>query len=91
MIEMLNYIIEVIIENKRLAKDPEGETVYRELVNKGGYDDVISVRSGKYLRFVVSAQSHEEAKKKIDELCNDLRIYNPIVHSCKISVRGNIT
>ena len=57
---MLNYIIEVIIENKRLAKDPEGETVYRELVNKGGYDDVISVRSGKYLRFVVSAQSLPE-------------------------------
>jgi len=90
MIEMPNYVVEVIIENKRLAKDPEGETVYRELINKGGYDEILSVRSGKYLRFIVSAQSQREAKETVYKMCNDLRIYNPVVHSCKIEARGNI-
>ena len=90
MVKMQNYLVEAIIENKRLAKDPEGETIYRELINKGGYDEIISVRSGKYLRFVVNAQSQEEAKKTVYKMCNDLRIYNPVVHSCKITTRGKI-
>ncbi len=90
MAKMQKYLVETIIENKRLAKDPEGETIYRELINKGGYDEIISVRSGKYLRFVVNAQSQEEAEKTVYKMCNDIRIFNPVVHSCKIIARGKI-
>ena len=84
-----DYIVEAIIENKKLAKDPEGETIYRELVNKGGYDDILGVRSGKYLRFIVNAKSSEAAEKIVYDMCNDLRIYNPVVHSLQVTVRGN--
>jgi len=81
------YEIEVVIENKPLAKDPEGETILRDLVIRGGYEDVTSVRSGKYLRFAVEAQTHEEAKSRVYKLCNDLRIYNPVVHTCSIKAK----
>ncbi|MCW3975733.1 MAG: phosphoribosylformylglycinamidine synthase subunit PurS [Candidatus Bathyarchaeota archaeon] len=87
---MPNYLVEVIIENKKLAKDPEGETIYRELINKSGYDEILSVRSGKYLRLNVNAQSKNDAEKIVYKMCNDLRIYNPVVHSCKIVAKGNI-
>jgi len=89
MTKACDYVVEVIIENKKLAKDPEGETIYRELVNKSGYDQIQSVRSGKYLRFIVNTKTSKDAKKLVQDLCNDLRIYNPVVHSLQVTARGN--
>ena len=81
------YTVEVIIENKPIARDPEGETIQRDLILRGGYAQVESVRTGKYVRLIVKAESPEEAKKIVFKLCNDLRIYNPVVHTCRIEVR----
>ncbi len=86
---MPNYLVEVVIENKKLAKDPEGETIYRELINKGGYDSIVGVRTGKYLRLSVNAKSKKEAEKLVYQMCNDLRIFNSVVHSCKIAAKGS--
>lgn len=86
---MDEYQVEVVIENKPLAKDPEGESILRDLVGRGGYQGVRSVRSGKYLRFAVGAEGPEEAKAKVYKLCNDLRIYNPVVHTCSVKTKGD--
>jgi phosphoribosylformylglycinamidine synthase len=85
---MFAYLVEVIIENKPAARDPEGETICRDLINKGGYEMVTSVRTGKYLRLKVKAKSEKQAKDIVYKICNDLRIYNPVVHTCAISVKG---
>ena len=82
------YVVEVVIENKPAARDPEGETIQRDLIAKGGYDFVKSVRCGKYLRMVIEAPSEEEAKRAAFEVCDSLRIYNPVAHVCRIEVRG---
>jgi phosphoribosylformylglycinamidine synthase len=82
------YLVEVVIENKPAARDPEGETIGRDLINKGGYEMVKGVRTGKYLRLKVEAKSEQQAKDLIFKMCNELRIYNPVVHTCTIQVKG---
>ncbi|MFH1328394.1 MAG: phosphoribosylformylglycinamidine synthase subunit PurS [Candidatus Bathyarchaeota archaeon] len=84
---MNTYTVDVVIENKPAARDPEGETISRDLMNKGGYTMVKSVRTGKHLRVLVDAKTKEQAKKTVFDMCNSLRIYNPVVHTCKIELK----
>ncbi|MHA1270326.1 MAG: phosphoribosylformylglycinamidine synthase subunit PurS [Candidatus Helarchaeota archaeon] len=81
------YIVEVIIENKPAARDPEGETIQKDLVLRSGYNMVKSIRAGKYLKIEVESKSSDEAKEKIFNMCNELRIFNPVVHTCTINVK----
>jgi len=83
-----HYMVEVIIENKPAARDPEGETIYKDLILKGGYEKIKSVRTGKYLKILVDANGRKEAEKIVFDMCNALRIYNPVIHTHKIRVRG---
>ena len=45
---------------------------------------VSNVRSGQYLRIYLKADSAEEAKKIVDKMCNDLRIFNPVTQNLTI-------
>jgi phosphoribosylformylglycinamidine synthase subunit PurS len=83
-----SYVVEVIIENKPLARDPEGETIHRNLILKGGYNQVTSVRAGKVLRMKVEANSPEDARAVVRKLSDDLRIYNPAAHSIQVRIVG---
>ncbi|MEM2109545.1 MAG: phosphoribosylformylglycinamidine synthase subunit PurS [Candidatus Odinarchaeota archaeon] len=78
---MNEYIIEVVIESKPYAKDPEGMTIMRDLMHKAGYELINSVRTGKFLRIKVSANNAEEAKNYVVKMINDLRLYNPVAHT----------
>ncbi|WP_309493469.1 phosphoribosylformylglycinamidine synthase subunit PurS [Candidatus Hecatella orcuttiae] len=84
---MKNYTVEVVIQNKPVARDPEGETIHRDLLLKGGYENVKSVRAGKYIQLEVQAEGPEDAEKLVFEMCNALRLYNPVVHTSRIQVR----
>ncbi|MCX8176218.1 MAG: phosphoribosylformylglycinamidine synthase subunit PurS [Candidatus Bathyarchaeota archaeon] len=84
---MKDFIVEVIIENKPAARDPEGETIKKDLIVKGGYEHVKSVRTGKYLKIFVEAENKKEAEKTVFDMCNKLRIYNPVAHTYKINVK----
>jgi phosphoribosylformylglycinamidine synthase subunit PurS len=83
-----NYTIEVVVENKPLASDPEGETIHNNLILKGGYTQVKNVRAGKLLRMKVEADSPDSASNLVKKLCDDLRIYNPAAHTCQVRVVG---
>ena len=83
---MTEYEIDVIIKNKPVVKDPEGETILRDLIHKRGYDAITSARAGKLISLKVSADSREEAEKIAYDMCNELRIYNPVVHTLDIRV-----
>lgn len=85
---MKNFTVEVTIQNKPLAQDPEGETIRKDLVSKGGFTTVKEIRSGKYLQMQVGAQSARDAKELVSRMCNELRIFNPVVHTCSIKVGG---
>ncbi len=81
-----SFTVEVVVENKPLARDPEGETIHRNLVLKGGYSQVTSVRAGKLLRMKVEASSPDDARQLVQKLCDDLRIYNPAAHTCEVRI-----
>jgi len=83
---MPEYKVEVLIENKPKLRDPEGETVHRELILKGGYNMVKEVRTGKMLRIVLEAGSKLEAEELVKKLCDELRIYNPLVSTLRVKV-----
>ena len=76
--------MQVVIENKPYINDPEGETIHKDLVVKGGYSAVQSVRSAKMLKMVVSSKSEKDAEKTVARLCEELRIFNPVVSNCTI-------
>jgi phosphoribosylformylglycinamidine synthase PurS subunit len=81
------YTVEIVIENKPAARDPEGLTVEKNLINRGGYTMITGVRSGKYFRMKVDASNPDEAKEIVFKMTNDLRIFNPVAHVCTINVK----
>ena len=76
----------VVISNKPGVREPEGETILHDLVAKSGFDEVESIRAGKYLRVRVVASDQKSAKRIVEKMCNELRIFNPAAHSCEVSV-----
>ena len=82
------YTVQVTIENKPYLDDPEGETIHKDLVIKGGYSSVKSVRAAKLLRMVVESSSESGAEKTVKKLCEELRIFNPVVSDCTVTVIG---
>jgi len=85
---MPQFTIEVIIENKKMARDPEGETIAKELITRGGFSKVKSVRAGKYLRLAVEADNEVQAQQIVTDMTNTLRIFNPVVHTCSIRIKS---
>jgi phosphoribosylformylglycinamidine synthase subunit PurS len=80
----------VTIENKQFVDDPEGETIHRDLIVKGGYSNVKSVRSSKTLKIIVTAKSEKTAEKVVNNLCRDLRIFNPVISDCIVKSIGKV-
>jgi phosphoribosylformylglycinamidine synthase subunit PurS len=83
------FIVNVSIENKPFLSDPEGETVLNDLILKENYSDIVSVRSAKTLLIKVFSENEREALSKVKKMCDDLRIYNPIVSNCELSIKKN--
>jgi phosphoribosylformylglycinamidine synthase len=84
------FVVQVVIENKPYINDPEGETIHRDLVVKGGYSSVQSVRAAKMLKMVVNSKSEKEAEETVKQLCEELRIFNPVVSNCTIKATGKV-
>jgi phosphoribosylformylglycinamidine synthase subunit PurS len=81
------FQVSVVISNKEGARDPEGETILRDLVHRSGFAEVRSIRAGKHLRVEVEASDASEAESLVRRMCDDLRIYNPAAHSISVSAR----
>lgn len=81
------FEVQVIIENKPGMNDPEGETILNDLVLKGSYSSVKKIRSAKMLKFQISTTAKENAEKTVRELCDELRIYNPMVSKVAFSTK----
>ena len=76
---MPSFKVSVIIENKPEINDPEGETILHDLILKGNNSSVKKIRSAKMLKFEVDAKNKKIAEKTVVDLCNEFRIYNPLV------------
>jgi len=84
------FVVQVVIENKPYINDPEGETIHRDLVVKGGYSNVQSVRAAKMLKMVVDSKSEKDAEATVKKLCEELRIFNPVVSNCAVKASGKV-
>ena len=87
---MPDFVVEIVIENKKMARDPEGETIAKELISREGFSAIKSVRTGKYLRLLVTAVDREEAEQLVTEMSNTLRIFNPVVHTCSVRAKSEL-
>jgi len=83
---MASFIVHVIIENKPGISDPEGDTILNDLVLKGTHKTVSKIKTAKMLKFTIQEKDKKTAEKKVQEICDDLRIYNPMVSTVTIDV-----
>ena len=86
---MSTYVVHVIIENKPNISDPEGDTILNDLVLKGNNSSVKKIRAGKILKFTVEASDKKKAEKIVEKICQELRIFNPLVSKVVIETKTN--
>ena len=83
---MVNYVVSVIIENKPGISDPEGDTILNDLVLKGKNKNIKQIRAGTILKFSITEKNESTAKNKIIKICDEMRIYNPLVSKVTATV-----
>ena len=71
---------EVFVTYKKGIFDPPGATAERALANLG-YDEVESVKIGKYIRVVV--QDRADGLSRVREMCDKL-MANPVIEDFRI-------
>ena len=76
---MANFQVSVVIENKPGISDPEGDTILNDLVLKDENTNITQIRSGTILKFSITESNEQSAKDSILKICDELRIYNPLV------------
>ena len=76
---MPNFLVSIVIENKPGISDPEGDTILNDLVLKGKNKHITKIRSGTILKFSITEKNEKSAKDEIIKICDELRIYNPLV------------
>jgi len=86
---MSMYVVNVIIENKPNISDPEGDTILNDLVLKGNNSSVKKIQVGKILKFTVDATDKKMAEKIVENICQELRIFNPLVSKVMIEAKLN--
>jgi len=86
---MSTYVVHVTIENKPNISDPEGDTILNDLVLKGNNSSVKKIRAGKILKFTVEASDKKKAEKIVEKICQELRIFNPLVSKVVIEAKTN--
>ncbi len=80
------FNVHVTIENKPGISDPEGETILNDLVLKGGDSTISKIKTAKMLKFTIKEKDKKSAQTKVQKICDELRIYNPMVSKVTIDV-----
>ena len=83
---MITFEVHVTIENKPGISDPEGETILNDLVLRGLHKSVSKIKTAKMLKFTIKEKDKKTAQSKVQKICDDLRIYNPMVSIVTIDV-----
>lgn len=84
---MLEFKVHVTIQNKPDVRDPEGETILNDLVAKRS-SSISQIRTAKMLKFIIRHKTATEAEEEVRSICDELRLYNPIVSSIHVTTSG---
>lgn len=83
---MATFNVHVTIENKPGISDPEGETILNDLVLRDMHKSVSKIKTAKMLKFTISEKDKKTAQKRVQEICDEVRIYNPMVSKVTFDV-----
>ena len=73
---MTIFTVHVTIENKPGSSDPEGDTNLNDLVLKGTHKSISKIKTAKMLKFTIKEKDKKTAQSKVQEISDELRIYN---------------
>ena len=77
--------ISATITLKKDVLDPQGKVVNQTLKNMG-YNNVLSIRQGKYFEIELNKTDKEKAKKIVEEICKKL-LSNTIIEDYTINYK----
>ena len=80
----MSYVARVDVMLKPGISDPQGQTIEKALPVLG-YEGVSGVRVGKRIQLEVDASSPDEAKMRVEEMCERL-LANPVIESYEVSI-----
>ena len=75
---------EIFVSLKPTVSDPQGLTISSGL-KRLGFSDIQDVRAGKYFEVTFDAESEEEAKNSLDEMCSKL-LSNPVIEDYRFQI-----
>lgn len=78
------FLGKVFVTFKAGVLDPQGDTV-RRAMGTMGYNEVEDVRIGKYIEVKLNGASLEEARARLEEMCDKL-LANPVIEEFRIEV-----
>jgi phosphoribosylformylglycinamidine synthase subunit PurS len=82
----MGFIASVNVMLKEGIADPQGQTIERALPALG-FTGVDEVRVGKRIRLQVDASSQEEARERVEQMCERL-LANPVIESFEVTVES---
>jgi len=82
---MAKFTAEVFVVLKPLVNDPEG-LVIRDALRTISFNEVTSVRSGKYLTIELEAEDAAEADSRLTQMCDRL-LANPVIEEYRFTVK----
>lgn len=80
----MKFQAKVSVMLKQGISDPQGLTIERALPALG-YEGVEGVRVGKLIDLVLEAESEEDAKQRVTEMCERL-LANTVIESFEVSI-----
>lgn len=80
----MRFTAEVKVMLKEGISDPQGQTIERALPALG-YEGVGEVRVGKRIELKLDAGDIDEARAKVEDMCNRL-LANPVIESFQVEV-----
>lgn len=83
---MNRYDIEVLITPREGLLDPEGQAVQNALRSLD-FDEVADVRVGRVVRLRVNADTPQDARGRVDEMCRRL-LANPVTEDYDIELEN---
>jgi phosphoribosylformylglycinamidine synthase len=83
---MSAFLARVYVTLKPTVNDPQGLTIADGLRSLG-FDEVESVRAGKFIEVRLEAPTPEAASQRVDAMCDKL-LANPIIESYRFEIEA---
>ena len=78
------FLARIYVSPKPTVNDPEGLTIISSL-GQLGYQNVSSVRSGKYIEVQIDEINEPTAREKVVEMCDKL-LANPVIEEYRFEL-----